>query len=587
LTRLSHEIDQAVASPGLRYDSSLLDLAPAETVIFIGVPNVSQSLNQAYAMLEEKIDSNDILRDWWQESVGTESQDELRQAMEMIRDWGEQLGEEIAVTMQKPGRDVEDPLVLARLTHPATFPGFVEAEMGRLAAEHGEIPAFQVFEGDLALATADPADRDGDVFFWVQGDLVAISFKLDQLYALAAERQTGSRDFAGGAFHSRLADVYREGAQWVVGVDVGTLSAESGQGCGGEMLEEMGLLDLQHVIGERKERGDRTENRVVLTFDQPRKGLASWLAEPAAMGSMDFISPDASLAAGFVMREPASVVDELFGILGSDDAEFEQQLDEFQNEHGIDIRKDIAAALGGEFAFALDGPVLPNPSWKLVMEVYDPDQLQRSLEWAVGEINRQAEGSEFQGLTLGSSKHGGRDFFELRSTDTGLAAHYTFVDGYMVAGASRALVDRALRIRDSGINLTNAPGFISRLPADGELNFSGAFYQNLGPILGSLSRHIGDAAGRLSPDHQQMIEQIGTMNEPTLTLAYGEPSRIIFVHSDEGGLFGSSLGAMLRLESLMSVQELLEQAGREGSGDRNPADDTEVDVRVKTHINQG
>ncbi len=46
LTALGKEIDARVARPGLRYSTRLLDLAPAGTTIWIGLPNLSQSLSR-------------------------------------------------------------------------------------------------------------------------------------------------------------------------------------------------------------------------------------------------------------------------------------------------------------------------------------------------------------------------------------------------------------------------------------------------------------------------------------------------------------------------------------------------------------
>ena len=186
------------------------------------------------------------------------------------------------------------------------------------------------------------------------------------------------------------------------------------------------------------------------------------------MGALEFISSDAYFAGGFVMKEPASVVQELFEYVADEDSDFERSLAEFESEHDIDIREDIASALGGEFAFALDGPVLPNPSWKLVVEVYDPARLQATLEWAAGRLNQLLQDEGREGFRTAQQESGGRVFHEIESLDTGLSVHYMFVDGYMVASASRALLERSLQIRDAGASLTRSPRFTSLMPRDGE-----------------------------------------------------------------------------------------------------------------------
>jgi hypothetical protein len=305
------------------------------------------------------------------------------------------------------------------------------------------------------------------------------------------------------------------------------------------------------------------------------------------MGSLEFISAEASIAAAFVMEEPTAVVEQLFGFLQSVDAGFEERLAEFEREHGIDIRKDVAAALGGEFAMALDGPLLPNPSWKLVLEVYDPGRLQGTLEWAVGRLNELARDNDIKGLNINEVESGGRIFYEIESLDTGLSAHYVFVDGYMVASASRGLLERALQFRSSGLTLPASSRFTRLLPADGQVNSSAVAYQNLGSILGPLSQAMSSVTEGLNPEQQKLVREMGEMTAPSLTLAYGEPERITFVNKSEGGLISSGIGSLLRFEALMDVQQLLGQAARcqeEGSG---AADRSESDVDVEKSTIKG
>ena len=127
--------------------------------------------------------------------------------------------------------------------------------------------------------------------------------------------------------------------------------------------------------------------------------LRGWL-HPAPMGSLEYISPDANVVAGFVVKDPVKLVDDLLGVIETVSPDLRKNLDKQQADRGLDIRKDIAAPLGGEFAFAIDGPILPTPSWKMVFEVNDSQHLQQTLERIVGEVNKEAAkfGKSWSGL---------------------------------------------------------------------------------------------------------------------------------------------------------------------------------------------
>ena len=97
------------------------------------------------------------------------------------------------------------------------------------------------------------------------------------------------------------------------------------------------------------------------------------------MGSLDFVSPNAALAVAGVSKDPTAIVDDMMAMMSADKNSMEN-LNKAQAELGIDIRNDLAGNLGGEFLFALDGPVLPTPSWKAVIEVRDSAQFEATLE---------------------------------------------------------------------------------------------------------------------------------------------------------------------------------------------------------------
>src|SRR5206468_11683072 len=169
-----------------------------------------------------------------------------------------------------------------------------------------------------------------------------------------------------------------------------------------------------------KDTEGKTHTRAVLSFNDPQRGIPSWLAAPAPMGSLEYISPDANVVAGFVVKDPKRLVDDLLGVVETVSADLRKNLDKLQAEHGFDIRNDIAAPLGGEFAFAIDGPILPTPSWKMVFQVNDPEHLQQAVERVVTEINKEAARLGKAGLAWDHTDLSGRAYYTLKSTEFGV-----------------------------------------------------------------------------------------------------------------------------------------------------------------------
>ncbi len=552
LGRLGREIDSEVRGPGRRYDTALLDRMPADTAIYAGIPNFSDALGEAYDRMQSKIASNDLLAAWWKDSVAASGADAtIAKAIDKIRSYGRMIGEEVVVAVGATPDRKAHVLVAARVTDAAGLRALAAKDLA------GELGQGVVLLGDPPPDVPPPAE----MYLWVGEQFLAASPRIESIWEFARTvEQTGASPFYGTSFHTRLADLYNGGVEWIVAADVATLrhaEGDSAEAHDSATLEAAGILDLEHVIGEHKEAGGRSENRAVLIFDQPRRGVASWLAEPGPIGALDFVSPNAYLAAGFLMKEPVQVVDEMIGFFGEGAG---QGLAELEREHSINVREDIAQAIGGEFAFALDGPVLPSPAWKLVVEVYDPARLEETIERVVARGDEALREHGKAGLRLVPETTGGRTWYEIRSLDTGYSVHYVFVDGYLVATASRTLLDRALQFRATGLSIHSSPTFRELLPRDGSPHFSAVLFQNWGSIVGPLGDALKHAGPGAAGEPSAVLGQLGLLTEPSLTVAYGEPNRIVLANTSEGGLFGKGLASILSVPSLLNVQQSLGDA---------------------------
>ena len=360
--------------------------------------------------------------------------------------------------------------------------------------------------------------------------------------------------FAQSDFGKRIASEYSSGAGLLIAVNLEQMRTDRGVAAQADrhdgVLESSGFANAKYLIAQRKDYGGKASNTAELSFNGPRTGVASWLGAPAPIGALDFITPNASAVGAFVSKSPALMVDDLLQVITKANPQAQDSWQRHQAELNLDIRNDLAASLGGEGALALDGPLLPTPSWKLVVEVYDPSKLQYSLGRLVEDFNREAAKNNRQGLKLEERQSGQRTYYSIRSLDATLPVevHYAFSDGYVVAGPTEELVAEAIRTRANreSNSIAHSEKFRALFPADQHVNVSGLIYQNLAPVLGPIAK-------QLSPSQLQSMQTLVQNTEPSVICAYGDESQIeLASNSKTLGLDLKSLAISSLLEQLKS-----------------------------------
>jgi hypothetical protein len=376
---------------------------------------------------------------------------------------------------------------------------------------------------DLRSLSSLAADERGMVML-VRPNMLVVGGDAASVRQMSAQLDAGATLFTGTDFGQRIITAYSRGTETLVAADLGQILASTNSQEGdSKALRNSGFNDIKYLIATRGESSSQGDNRITLEFNGPRRGIASWLAAPAPMGSLDYVSSNAGAVVSFVSKQPALMLDDIFSTIGASDPNFSQDLAHTNSELGLDLRNDLASALGGELTLALDGPVLPTPSWKAVVEVNNPGALQVAIDKLLQAGNREAQKSNQPGvtLTLNQEQVGGRTFYTIQSETAGLSTeyHYTFTDGYMIIAPSRALVLAALQTHANGTSLAHSSSFHALFPSDNQANFSAVIYQNLGPILQPLASQL--TSGQLA-----LLQQMAADSKPSVFCAYGESDRI-------------------------------------------------------------
>jgi hypothetical protein len=255
---------------------------------------------------------------------------------------------------------------------------------------------------------------------------------------------------------------------------------------------------------------------------------------------MDFVSQDTSMMASFSVINAVAALEEMLAKY----PEAQKAVDEVEAKTGVKVREDLAASLGGEILVAMDGPALPVPSWKLVAEVYDPVKLQWAIERFVEAFNRESgKSAEVIKETLN-----GRLYYVIRVNDsTVVEAHYTYVDGYLVAAANRNLIEQAMKLREAGLTLARSQKFQELLPKDEQAGYSAMLYQNLAPSLGPLVEEFG---GAVKPEQKEAIKGLTGDLKPMLVAGWTAADKMTFNSSSGLLQFGlNNMGVMNMLGS--------------------------------------
>lgn len=565
LARLRAELN-ALPRPELRRSSALAAQLPADTLVFVALPNLSGTMTQADALLRQRIQDSPVLRQWWEQHLGdARSQAEMDAVVKEIGRWGAHLGDEIIVGM-RPGRPdahgegtVGAPVILAQLKDEAAFRAALAAHPTGPGAGDSAFPVIQLLPDATALkeaaareaqreaqdhvmagsrsdadpagtAEADSAGHQDVALAWIQNRQLFLS---PSAQALAAwqEPTSGSR-FADSALFAELARAYEGGVNTLIGVDLERLFAlereaktSAGQGAGDDVSEEAdrpsGWEGARHLIVVERSGKEDVDLRAELSYRQKPEGSLAWLAAPGPVAALDYLSPDAHLVMAGVAQAPETLLAQL---LSHQDAAPAQPgasvpgapAPEAACPQAPAALEGLAAGAAGEFAWGLDGPVLPKPAWVLALKLKDEARFRAGLE-TILDCMAQARGSDGASVQRSQGSVGGRRVESLEllpgSGEGGqpLSLHFLVDDGYLVAASEPGVLDRALKTRSSGVNLRAASAFRKLLPAGSsaaDFRASGLLYQNLAEVAQPLAQALGDRSkGALPPGQAPSPQQ--------------------------------------------------------------------------------
>ncbi|BDC49676.1 hypothetical protein F183_A19920 [Bryobacterales bacterium F-183] len=510
LNALSQKID-AIPGPGLRYSSPLTRYIKPDTAVFVAIPNLGDTLAEAKKVFDRQLLDSPSLRKSWEEATNEKSRAATDEIITEIQQFASYLGPEVVLMLDG---STKSPIALAEVKRDG-LAQFLEDKI----AHHAK--------------GANTSQIRGSVYEIHKNMLIFGKDSQTLKVMMSAVDQGGLN--AASPFRDRIEQAYQAGAGWLFCANMEQILGNRVQKTSG--VVDLGVDSAKYLVLERKQVSGKTQNVASLSFSEQRHGVMAWLAEPSALTSLDFVSPDAGLAFAAVTKRPRLVVEEMLALAGSK----KDDLADLKNKTGIDPVEDLAEPLGSEFAFASDGPVLQSLSWKLAVEMNGPQRFQQSVEKLIAAINKEQNKAQ---LKLETSEADGRTFYAVTAQGFPFAIHYTFVDNYLLAGANRALLVTAIKNRQNGYVLTRSEKFRSQIPYGANPNFSAIFYHNVAGALAPVADQL-KSTGYGTDEFRKGLDSVGSM-APGMVAIYGEPTRI--TAATHGDFFGLNAGMLAGLD---------------------------------------
>ncbi len=514
LSTLQHRIEQ-IPFPQPRYTSDLLPKAPADTLLYVSIPNLGDFLTQANQIFQDELKRSPELQQWWNQGHAKNTAD-LDMLVDGIHQVSSYLGDEIVV------------LGIKQTGHPAFAIVSDVKQAGLADLLKSQFPTMGSGPGITVLGAnnLNAAPMKDGLFALVTENHLILSNNVATIKLVNSQLNGGESGFSQGDFGKQISAAYSRGAGVFVAADLHTMIgnhmeiAVHKNAHSDEAMQKSGLEQVRYLIAEHREINGQPENQLKLQFAGAREGVASWLAAPASIGSLQFISPNAAAAVAVLSKDPKAIADDLLSMTAPNKDEQDQARADMEQNLKLDLRDNLAASLGGDFAVALDGPVLPTPAWKAVIEVNDTQRLQKTLEQLAG-LSAMAGGPHPHVISIDSADVNGQRYYALHDTSTGRTlANYTYANGYLIVAPDRALLMDALQTYSSGNSLARSGSFKSLLPKDANENYSAVFYQNLSPVLGPL-------LSQMSGQTADTLKQMAADSKPTAVCVRGEENSIV------------------------------------------------------------
>ncbi|HEY1421989.1 MAG TPA: hypothetical protein VGF20_00940, partial [Candidatus Acidoferrum sp.] len=502
------KLQNNVHLPAARSESRLLPLLPESTVFYAAFPNYGDAAQQTLKTFRAELQESAVLRDWWLHGEVAATGPKVEDFVEKFGQFQGYLGDEIVLAGATDGRE-PSLLVIAEVRKPG-LKGFLEQVIAQVAGNSK--PGVRVLDPQQ-LAKLEDKGRGQEFMVLVRTDYVVGAADLKTLRSLNARLDQHSQGLASTAFGKRVVQEYSGGVVVLAAADLQSMLSLLPPVARGEQtpLYQSGFGDVQYLVWDRKSVGAESLSQSELTFIAPRHGAAAWLAKPAPLSTLDFVSPKPMMALTVSLIKPTKIFEDAKVLVGSANPNAFTSLEQFEKILKLSLKDDLLSYLTGELTLELDEINPPKMKWKAILKVNDAAHLQQTLNTLLATTHFETQHDESGAVAYNA--------VTIPSGATTTEIGYAFADGHLIVGSGREAVADAVELHRTGGSLGKSKALAAALPPGRTLEASAVLYQD--PVAMSMLQ-----MRRFAPQMSNSLSHLAGQGSPSVVGVYAEDTAI-------------------------------------------------------------
>ena len=214
---LRKQIEQ-IPFPQPRYSSDLLNRVPANTTLYVSVPNLGNFLSEVNQTFHDQLKKSPALHEWWNSGHANNTAD-LDAMVEKVRQMSTYLGGEIVIVGARQAKESGFAIIAD-----VKQSGLDDLLKQQFPASNSKPGITVLDQNSLSASSASPAGNHG-VYAVVREHEAIFSNSVATLALINAQLNAGSSGFAASGFGQQISAAYGRGAGFILAADIHQMKA--------------------------------------------------------------------------------------------------------------------------------------------------------------------------------------------------------------------------------------------------------------------------------------------------------------------------------------------------------------------------